>query len=344
MAYFYGHIKALKSDNTVFKVDFESADTSSTPAGMNTPKILNGSTDCGNIITSDIVNGCLNNNFSFRGTLSYLYNADTIFSITRDTAQYPNTLLTLSPNKAYNAGSNSFGKIQFCTGGRGGYISYQYKFGSDVVQRLMIQATDSACNHGIQIRAGGLRSKDSSLAGDYTCTIEQTIKGRIEITTTLPTAYSSTMNTNPIFIGLKNGSSVNGLAFAGSTFADTQAYFNVPVNATYFNATSDKRAKENIRKATFSALDVIQSLPIYNFDYSEDKTHSIGLIAQDAQDINLDDFEIVANKEASGENGNYMSVKESKLVYIAWKAIQEQQEVIKALKQEIEELKKNKKD
>ena len=342
MAYFYGHIKALKSDNTIFKVDFESADTSSTPTGMNTPKILNGNTDCGNIITSDMVNGCLNNDFSFRGTLSYLYNADTIFSITRDTAQYPNPLLTLSPNKAYNASSNSFGKVQFCTGGRGGYISYQYKLGSDVVQRLMIQATDSACNHGIQIRAGGWRSKDNTLSGDYTSTIEETNKGRIEITTTLPTAYSSTMNTNPIYIGLKSGNNVNGLAFAGATFANTQAYFNIPVNATYFNATSDRRAKENIHQATFSALEVIKALPIYSFDYSADKTHSIGLIAQDAEDVKLDDFEIVTNKEASGENGNFMSVKESKLVYIAWKAIQEQQEIIEQLKAEIEELKKKK--
>lgn len=114
------------------------------------------------------------------------------------------------------------------------------------------------------------------------------------------------------------------------------------IEGLYFNATSDIRAKKNVHQSTFSALDVVKQLPIYNFNYNTDDSASIGIIAQEAEDIDLDGFDIVNNKEASGKNGNYMTVKESKLVYIAWKAIQEQQEIIEALKKEIEELKAKK--
>jgi hypothetical protein len=47
----------------------------------------------------------------------------------------------------------------------------------------------------------------------------------------------------------------------------------------------------------------------------------------------------VDNPTASGENKDYMSVKEGKMVYILWKAIQEQQTIIDNLKQEIHNLK-----
>lgn len=111
------------------------------------------------------------------------------------------------------------------------------------------------------------------------------------------------------------------------------------VEGLYFNATSDIRAKKNVHQSTFSALDVIKQLPIYNFNYNTNDSASIGIIAQEAEDIDLDGFDIVNNKEASGEDGDYMTVKESKLVYVAWKAIQEQQEIIDKQSKEIEDLK-----
>lgn len=111
------------------------------------------------------------------------------------------------------------------------------------------------------------------------------------------------------------------------------------VEGLYFNATSDKRAKTGINQSTFSALNIIKSLPIYNFKYKSDGSDSIGIIAQEALNVNAGNFSLVANSQASGENGDYMSVKESKLVYIAWKAIQEQQEIIDKQSKEIEDLK-----
>ena len=105
--------------------------------------------------------------------------------------------------------------------------------------------------------------------------------------------------------------------------------------AGYFNATSDARAKENIRKADFSALSIVNSLPIYNFNYKDSEKPSIGVIAQEAAEFNVDDFSLVENIEATGENNDYMSIKESKLIYILWKAIQEQQKEIEELKSQL---------
>lgn len=112
---------------------------------------------------------------------------------------------------------------------------------------------------------------------------------------------------------------------------DTSKY----CSAGYFNATSDKRAKENIRKADFSALAIVNSLPIYNFNYKNSDKPSIGVIAQEALKHNIDDFSLVENEEATGENNDYMSIKESKLIYVLWKAIQEQQKEIENLKSQL---------
>jgi hypothetical protein len=107
------------------------------------------------------------------------------------------------------------------------------------------------------------------------------------------------------------------------------------VKAPFFNATSDRRAKENIRKSDFSALSIVNSLPIYTFNYKDSDKPSIGVIAQEAAKFSVDDFSLVENIEATGENNDYMSIKESKLIYILWKAIQEQQEEIEKLKSQL---------
>ena len=101
--------------------------------------------------------------------------------------------------------------------------------------------------------------------------------------------------------------------------------------ANYFNATSDKRAKENIQPADFSALDIVNRLPVYTFNYKNNPNTVPGLIAQDLLKAELP-LELVNNKNASGEKDDYMSIRESKLIYILWKAIQEQQAEIELLK------------
>lgn len=110
--------------------------------------------------------------------------------------------------------------------------------------------------------------------------------------------------------------------------------------ALYFNATSDKRAKENITPTKFSALSIVKTLPTYTFNYKSNPNQKVlGLIAQDAAAHDLDGFNMVDNIEATGEGSDMMQMKESKLVYILWKAVQELSAEVEELKAEIASLK-----
>ena len=65
-------------------------------------------------------------------------------------------------------------------------------------------------------------------------------------------------------------------------------------------------------------------------------------MAQDLLDIKINDFSFVENSAATGENGDYMSVRESKLVYLLLEGIKELQIEVNNLRKEVEELKNGK--
>ena len=94
------------------------------------------------------------------------------------------------------------------------------------------------------------------------------------------------------------------------------------ITADSYNALSDRRLKENIK--TFIPHKSILDLDVVEFDFKSDKSHHIGCIAQELQEICP---EIVHENE----NG-YLSIEENKIVYLLL-------EEVKELKKEIEELK-----
>ena len=92
--------------------------------------------------------------------------------------------------------------------------------------------------------------------------------------------------------------------------------------ASQFNASSDKRLKENI--APYISKKTILDLPIYKYDFINGKKNQIGCIAQDLQEI---------CPEIVDENSNgYLSIQESKIVYLLL-------EEVKKLRKEVNELK-----
>lgn len=123
---------------------------------------------------------------------------------------------------------------------------------------------------------------------------------------------------------------------------------NDKCEALYFNATSDQRAKKNFNQIlNTDALKWINDLKIYTFDYRINGKTSIGITTQQVQDKPINDFNFVDNLEATGENGDYMTIKESKLVYMCMSAIQELsqqnttlQEKLTILENELKKLKK----
>ena len=111
------------------------------------------------------------------------------------------------------------------------------------------------------------------------------------------------------------------------------------IAAKYFNATSDIRAKENIQVFNQSALNLINNLNTYTFNYKGSDELSYGIMAQDIQDYQINGFGFVENAAATGENDDFMSVRESKLVYLLIEGMKEQQKQINQLKQEIDQIK-----
>lgn len=103
--------------------------------------------------------------------------------------------------------------------------------------------------------------------------------------------------------------------------------------AVYFNATSDRRAKTDFSLLDIDALKLVKKVQLYSFKYKDSNLPSIGIIAQDVQDIDINGFKLVDNENATGQNFDYMTIHESKLTYILWKAVQE-------LSKEVEDLKK----
>ena len=154
---------------------------------------------------------------------------------------------------------------------------------------------------------------------------------------TITTLHTDTLSATDI-IDFETISSANGVI--SSKRLTTTDY----CQAKYFNSTSDLRAKREVKNAAFDALDIIKNVSVKCFQYQdedEEAPYSIGIIAQDVLDYPADKFELVNNPEASGVPGDYMTIKESKLVYILWKALQEQQEEIEELTETIKQMKKD---
>ena len=150
-------------------------------------------------------------------------------------------------------------------------------------------------------------------SGNYTCTGKLTVQG------TADSEFSGTVK-SPCFDS------------SGTIVASSYC------QASYFNATSDKRAKENIHLSTYSAIDLIKKVQVYNYQYKNTNDRVTGIMAQDLLEAQPKELDLVSNVQATGEDGDYMSIKTDKLVSVLWKAIQEQQEQIEELKQELKML------
>ena len=112
------------------------------------------------------------------------------------------------------------------------------------------------------------------------------------------------------------------------------------IDAPYFNALSDSRAKENIQPFSQSALDIINHLQTYTYTYKDSHLSSYGIMAQDLVNYTINDFSFVENTAASGQDGDYMSIHETKLVYLLIEGMKEQQKQIENLKRQLELLSK----
>lgn len=123
--------------------------------------------------------------------------------------------------------------------------------------------------------------------------------------------------------------STNG-SFTEATISSTKLYFNPStgtLNSTVFNSLSDKRTKENI-KTIDTALDKTINLRGVSFTFKDTKSKSIGVIAQEIE-------EIMPEVVTTGPEG-YKSVSYGNIVGLLIEAIKEQQTQINEIKEQLE--------
>lgn len=190
---------------------------------------------------------------------------------------------------------------------------------------------NDSSNNAIMMRFYGGTAKKIEIGGD-----------------SYPTHILGTLNVNSTATFKKTiindttdatSTTTGALQVVGGISVGKAIYSKSSCTAEYFNATSDKRAKENIRPANYSALDLIKKLPVYIYNYKNSDETVTGILAQDLLEVQPEELDLVSNINATGENNDYMSIKNDKLMFVLMKAIQEQQEEIEQLKSEIANIK-----
>lgn len=130
--------------------------------------------------------------------------------------------------------------------------------------------------------------------------------------------------TKAYILGVNNTKYSSGSA-TDSIITDTGIYLDTTegrLTAGSFNATSDARLKENFKPLTVEKS--ILELPTYKFDFIDGAKNQIGCKAQELQEICPE----IVNEDSDG----YLSIQESKIVYLLL-------DEIKKLRKEINELK-----
>lgn len=152
--------------------------------------------------------------------------------------------------------------------------------------------------------------------------------------------WSNTLNTSG---STQNASKLlligaTGQATYAQTYSNSAVYTNSGnLYAKAFYAASDRRLKENIKDLDLNCLDLVNNINLREFSWKTDEEHkpTIGAIAQELKQILPEKYvhEFIGGKEADDE---YLSINDSKLVYLLIGAIQEQQKEIESLKAKID--------
>ena len=90
----------------------------------------------------------------------------------------------------------------------------------------------------------------------------------------------------------------------------------------YIEVTSDKRFKNNIERYNQSALSIVNQVPVVTFNYNNSNIKTLGIIAQDLEKT-VDNSSFFVSMGQQNNIQDARRLKENKLIYILWKAVQE---------------------
>ena len=153
-----------------------------------------------------------------------------------------------------------------------------------------------------------------------------------------PVASASTDGSRVAYIQSKKESNKYALSVAAQY--GTTAYLTYTF---YYDATSDKRLKENFSECEVSALDAVSAMPVCSFTWKETGVHQpLGLVADDIEKI--DPLLVLGGGENEDGSINAKQIDRLLLTEYAIKAIQELSAKVEAQEKRIKELERRLQD
>ena len=164
-----------------------------------------------------------------------------------------------------------------------------------------------------------------------TTNLQATLDGKVNSSDLVALTLTNN-STKRYLIGSTSATTWSGVGTNSSCYTSSGNLY-----ATYFYGTSDRRLKENIKDLDLNCLDLVNNINLREFSWKADETHKpvIGAIAQELKQILPEKYvhEFIGGQETKDE---YLSINDSKLVYLLIGAIQEQQKEIESLKAKID--------
>lgn len=128
----------------------------------------------------------------------------------------------------------------------------------------------------------------------------------------------------------------------GLTITSEKASFSLNVEmaeSTQITFVSDRRRKDNFEPVSESYLSVIENVPVLYYTYKNSDKQQVGIIAQDLEKVLPSHNQCFINIQNTNELLNQRSLYETKLIYILWKALQEEIQERKKLEKKLDALK-----
>ena len=172
---------------------------------------------------------------------------------------------------------------------------------------------------------------DQSLSANQGMVLKGLVDGKVNSSDLVELTLTNN-GTKRYLIGSTSATTWSGVGTNSSCYTSSGNLY-----ATYFYGTSDRRLKENIKDLDLNCLDLVNNINLREFSWKADETHKpvIGAIAQELNQVLPEKYrhEFIGGQETKDE---YLSINDSKLVYLLIGAIQEQQKEIESLKAKID--------
>ena len=210
-------------------------------------------------------------------------------------------------------------------------IKLQTKDGTDILShssseggRLSLATSDSASSYG---------SLDFFVTSPSTGTTKTSIVHKHGKTTPFVTS----------FIEHTYSSTKNELTFnaTNSTFNTSELTFNGTVymkDGEQILFTSDRRRKDNFKNIEENYLSIVNQVPVLEYTYKNSDKKQVGIIAQDLEQVMTNNIDSFVTIQETADLKDKRSLNENKLIYILWKALQEESKLRNKLEQRLIDL------